>query len=233
MKTPILKTFVISALFITSAMVNAQNKDWANISRYQTTNKELSEAKQPIDAVFMGNSITEAWVKTDNDFFISNNYVGRGIGGQISAQMLLRMREDVIKLKPRVVVINAGTNDIAENANIYDPEITLGNIISMVQLAQSNHIEVVLASVLPTNRFRWNPNITDVAEKVIDLNTRIKQYAEANNIPYIDYHTALKDDENGLDLKYGEDGVHPKIEGYRIMEPLAKQAIDKALNSKQ
>lgn len=229
MKTLTLKSIFISALFITPVLLNAQNRDWANLNRYQTNNKELVEAKKQIEAVFIGNSITESWVGQDRDFFTNNNYVGRGIGGQISAQILLRMREDVIKLKPRAVVINAGTNDIAENANIYDSEITLGNIISMVQLAQANNIKVVLGSVLPTNHFRWSPDITDVAERVIDLNTRIKNYADTNNIPYIDYHSPLKDKDNGLDMKYGEDGVHPTLEGYRIMEPLAKQAIDKAL----
>lgn len=229
MKTSILKALFISALLFTTVVLHAQNRDWANINRYKTNNKELVEAKKQIETVFIGNSITEGWVTLDPVFFTNNNYEGRGISGQISAQMLLRMREDVIKLKPRVVVINAGTNDIAENANVYDPEITLGNIISMVQLAQANNIKVVLGSVLPTNHFRWNPNIEDVAVKVIDLNNKIKNYADSNNIPYIDYHTALKDKDNGLDVKYGEDGVHPNIEGYHIMEPLAKEAIDKAL----
>ncbi len=229
MKTSILKALFISALLFTTVVLHAQNRDWANINRYKTNNKELVEAKKQIETVFIGNSITEGWVTLDPVFFTNNNYEGRGISGQISAQMLLRMREDVIKLKPRVVVINAGTNDIAENANVYDPEITLGNIISMVQLAQANNIKVVLGSVLPTNHFRWNPDITDVAGKVTDLNNRIKNYADANHIPYIDYHTALKDKDNGLDVKYGEDGVHPNIEGYHIMEPLAKEAIDKAL----
>lgn len=229
MKTSILKALFISALLFTTVVLHAQNRDWANINRYKTNNKEFVEAKKQIETVFIGNSITEGWVTLDPVFFTNNNYEGRGISGQISAQMLLRMREDVIKLKPRVVVINAGTNDIAENANVYDPEITLGNIISMVQLAQANNIKVVLGSVLPTNHFRWNPDITDVAGKVTDLNNRIKNYADANHIPYIDYHTALKDKDNGLDVKYGEDGVHPNIEGYHIMEPLAKEAIDKAL----
>ena len=229
MKTSILKALFISALLFTTVVLHAQNRDWANINRYKTNNKEFVEAKKQIETVFIGNSITEGWVTLDPVFFTNNNYEGRGISGQISAQMLLRMREDVIKLKPRVVVINAGTNDIAENANVYDPEITLGNIISMVQLAQANNIKVVLGSVLPTNHFRWNPDISDVAGKVTDLNSRIKNYADANHIPYIDYHTALKDKDNGLDVKYGEDGVHPNIEGYHIMEPLAKGAIDKAL----
>lgn len=229
MKTSILKALLISALLLTTVVLHAQNRDWANINRYKTNNKEFVETKKQIETVFIGNSITEGWVTLDPVFFTNNNYEGRGISGQISAQMLLRMREDVIKLKPRVVVINAGTNDIAENANVYDPEITLGNIISMVQLAQANNIKVVLGSVLPTNHFRWNPNIEDVAVKVIDLNNKIKNYADSNNIPYIDYHVALKDKDNGLDTKYGEDGVHPNIEGYHIMEPLAKEAIDKAL----
>lgn len=229
MKTSIFKVIIISTLFVTSTIANAQNRDWANINRYQNSNKELVETKRQIEAVFIGNSITESWVKLHNSFFTENNYVGRGISGQTSAQILLRMRADVIKLKPRVVVINAGTNDIAENDITFDPEITLGNIISMVQLAQASNIKVVLGSVLPTNYIRWNPNLYNVAGKVIDLNNRIKEYAHAHNIPYIDYHSALKNKDNGLDLKYGDDGVHPTIAGYHIMEPLAKHAIDKAL----
>lgn len=229
MKTSISKTIFISALLFASVLLNAQNRDWANINRYKINNKELVETKKQIETVFIGNSITEGWVTHDPLFFTNNNYEGRGIGGQISAQMLLRMREDVIKLKPSAVVINAGTNDIAENANVYDPEITMGNIISMVQLAQANNIKVILAAVLPTKHFGWSPNIENAAGKVIELNTRIKDYADANNIPYIDYHTPLKDKDNGLDIKYGEDGVHPNIGGYHIMEPLAKEAIDKAL----
>lgn len=229
MTKSILRTIFISSLLYYSLTMDAQNKDWANINRYQTNNNEIVKTKKQIDVVFIGNSITENWVRLDSSFFENNNYVGRGISGQISAQILLRMREDVIKLKPQVLIINAGTNDIAENANIYDPEITLGNIISMVQLAQANNIKVVLASVLPTNQFRWNTTITDVANKVIDLNNRIKKYASANDIPYLDYHSALKDKNNGLDIKYGEDGVHPNIEGYQIMEPLAQKAIREAL----
>lgn len=230
MKKTALKIIFISSLFISSAIVNAQNKDWAKINRYHTNNNELMESKKQIDAVFIGNSITENWAGMDPDFFTNNNYVGRGIGGQTSAQILLRMREDVIKLKPSLVVINAGTNDIAENLDTYNPEVTLGNIISMVQLAQANNIKVILGLLLPTNQYRWSPDITDVAKKVIDLNTRIVKYADAHNIPYIDYHSALKDKDNGLDIKYGEDGVHPQIAGYRIMEPLAKQTIDKVLH---
>lgn len=229
MRSIIRKILFFSTVFFTAITATSQNKDWAKINRYQANNKELMESGKQIDAVFIGNSITENWVGLDRDFFINNNYVGRGISGQTSAQILLRMREDVIKLKPTVVVINAGTNDIAENADTYNPEITLGNIISMVQLAQANNIKVVLGLLLPTKEYRWSPDIPNVATKVIDLNTRIKNYADANNILYIDYHSALKDKENGLDLKYGEDGVHPKIAGYRVMEPLAKEAIDKVL----
>lgn len=229
MKSTLRKTVLCSTVFLATLTSTAQNKDWAKIGRYQANNQELIESKKQIDAVFIGNSITEGWVGLDRDFFVTNNYVGRGISGQTTAEILLRIREDVIKLKPALVVINAGTNDIAENLDTYNPEITFGNIISMVQLAQANQIKVVLGLLLPTNHYRWSPNITDVANKVIDLNARIIKYANTHNIPYIDYHSALKDQNNGLDIKYGEDGVHPNIEGYRVMEPLAKEAIDKAL----
>lgn len=229
MKIPSLRNIFTTALLTLSLTTIAQERDWANIARYKSANKEFLSENRLINAVFIGNSITEGWVGIDTDFFVANNYLGRGISGQISTQMLLRMREDVIKLNPSVVVINAGTNDIAENANVYDPEITFGNIVSMAQLAQANNIKVVLASVLPANHFRWNPNIANVADKVLDLNRRIREYADDHSIPYIDYHTPLKDKDNGLAIEYGEDGVHPNLEGYRIMEPLAKQAIDKAL----
>lgn len=154
MKSILQKTLLYSTLFFTTITATAQNKDWTNTNRYQANNKELMESTKQIDAVFIGNSITENWVGLDHDFFIHNNYIGRGISGQTSSQILLRMREDVIKLKPRLVVINAGTNDIAEGADTYNPEITLGNIISMIQLAQANNIKVVLGLLLPTKQYR-------------------------------------------------------------------------------
>ena len=164
------------------------------------------------------------------NFFKDNGYIGRGVSGQSSYQFLLRFREDVIKLSPMLVVINAGTNDIAENTSPYNEEYTFGNIISMAELAKANRIKVILTSTLPAASFGWNPSIKDGADKIVSLNNRIKEYAQKNKIPYVDYYQAMVTGNNrALNPAYTKDGVHPNSEGYTIMESLIKKAIDKAL----
>lgn len=176
----------------------------------------------------MGNSITEGWVKADATFFTNNGYIGRGISGQTSYQFLLRFREDVIKLKPSIVVINAGTNDIAENTGIYNEEYTMDNIISMVELAQLHQIKVILTSVLPAATFGWNTTIKDAPQKIEKLNKRIAIYAQMHNIPYVDYYSSMVYGENkALNPKYTKDGVHPTIEGYKVMENIIYTTINK------
>lgn len=207
---------------------NAQT-DWANFGRYASENKALN-APAPGEKriVFMGNSITEGWKKADSAFFASHPYVNRGISGQTTPQMLLRFRPDVIELKPAAVVILAGINDIAENTGPITLEAIFGNIVSMVQLAQANKIKVVLCSVLPANRFPWRPAIQP-ADKVIALNKMLKEYAEHHKIVYIDYYTAMVDDEKGLPKKYAEDGIHPTLEGYKVMEELLRKGLKKVI----
>ncbi len=203
----------------------ADNKTWANYERYQSANKEV---KKPI-AVFMGNSITEIWNRNDSAFFNRNHYVGRGISGQVTAQMLARFRSDVINLKPRVVSILAGTNDIAQN-NMYMPiEKIAENIFSMAELARANNIKVIICSVLPVYQYRWRPAIKDPAGQIIQLNNLLKAYAKEHKITYVDFHSVMKDSNNGLPLKYSEDGVHPTKDGFNVMEPIIKKAIDKLL----
>lgn len=178
----------------------------------------------------MGNSITEGWVRTHPDFFKTNGYIGRGISGQTSYQFLVRFRKDVINLSPALVVINAGTNDVAENTQAYNEDYTFGNIVSMVELAKANKIKVILTSVLPAAAFKWRPEIKDASQKIRSLNARIEAYAKANKIPYVNYYQALVVAENhALNPQYSKDGVHPTGEGYSIMEPLIKNAIEKAL----
>ena len=202
--------------------ISAQNKaDWANFSKYEAANPQEEKGK----VVFMGNSITEGWKNARPDFFSKNGYIGRGIGGQTSAQMLVRFRKDVLELQPRAVVILAGTNDIAQNQGFISLENTLGNIVSMVELAQHHHIEVILCSALPAYEFGWRPEIKDAADQIIQLNTLIRTYAESNGITFVDYHSALKDDRNGLPPKYAKDGVHPTVEGYEIMEQILQNAL--------
>ena len=185
-------TFVFS-LF--SAMFYTQ--DFANFAKYQKQNQDIKSKNTTPNSVLMGDSITEGWFATDPGFFTKHNFVGRGISGQVSSQMLLRFREDVILLKPKRVIILAGTNDIAENQGPISLDKVFGNIVSMVELAKENQIKVVLCSVLPAYDFPWKKGMVP-ADKVIALNQMIKAYAEKNNIIYIDYHTALKDDKNGL-----------------------------------
>lgn len=209
----------------------AQKKDFANLARYAKENVELPKpAKKEKRVVFMGNSITEGWVRTHPEFFKTNGYIGRGISGQTSYQFLLRFREDVINLSPALVVINAGTNDVAENTNPYNEDYTFGNIVSMVELAKANKIKVILTSVLPAAAFKWRMEIKDAPQKIQALNARIEAYAKANKIPFVTYYKAMvAGDNQALNPQYTKDGVHPTGEGYDIMEPLIKAAIDKAL----
>ena len=211
--------------------VYAQKKHFANFDRYAQENAALQQPTQKEKrVVFMGNSITEGWVRTHPDFFKTNGYIGRGISGQTSYQFLGRFREDVINLTPMLVVINAGTNDIAENTGPYNEDYTFGNIISMVELAKAHKIKVILTSTLPAAAFRWNAEIKDAPQKIKSLNERIESYAKANKIPYVDYYQALVVPESlALDPRYSKDGVHPTSEGYDIMEPLIKNAIEKVL----
>ncbi len=211
--------------------VNAQNRDFGGLNRYAQENKNVPIlGKKSKRVVFMGNSITEGWVNTHPDFFTDNGYIGRGISGQTSYQFLLRFREDVIKLLPTLVVINAGTNDIAENTCPYNEEYTFGNIVSMVELAQAHKIKVILTSTLPAASFGWNPSVLDAQAKILSLNARLKKYARKHKIMYVDYYEKMVYGENGaLNPQYTKDGVHPTSEGYLVMEELIKKAIDKVL----
>lgn len=210
--------------------VEQMKVDFGNLNRYKKANKTtLSPKPNENRVVFLGNSITEGWASDDSLFFIKNNYIGRGISGQTSPQLLLRFRQDVVALNPKIVIINIGTNDIAENTGPYDPEFTLGNIQSMTEIAQANGIKVILASVLPATKFEWRLSLGNRSAMIVDLNKRIKAYADKNKIPYIDYHSALKNADNGMNPDLAEDGVHPTLKAFKIMEDLAQKAINEVL----
>jgi lysophospholipase L1-like esterase len=230
-----MKSIFLFAFLITSLTTLAQDErlkiDWANLQKYSADNKKImSTPSKEKRIVFMGNSITEMWKTTDSGFFAGKPYVNRGISGQTTPQMLLRFRADVIDLKPAVVVILAGINDIAENTGPITLEAVFGNIVSMAQLAKANGIKVVLSSVLPAYDFPWKPNMQP-AEKVVMLNTMIKMYGQQNNIVYVDYYSAMVDERGGLNDKLAYDGVHPTLAGYKVMEPLVEKAIGKALSA--
>lgn len=211
---------LLGAILIPAAL-NAQN-DWANYERYAAENAKVAKAPK---AVLMGDSITDGWPAADMAFFNDNNFVGRGISGQVTSQMLLRFRQDVVDLDPKYVVILAGTNDIAGNSGKIDMDKTFGNIVSMCEIAKSNKIRPVICSVLPATRFGWSPMVTDAAEKIILLNSMLKEYARKNRIRYVDYHTAMKNAESGLSENLAYDGVHPTAEGYEIMENLLLKVL--------
>lgn len=205
------------------------NTDWPWLKRFDKENRQLAApARGEKRVVFMGNSITEGWGNTDPDFFKGKPYVNRGISGQTTPQMLLRFRQDVIDLKPAVVVLLAGTNDIAGNTGPTTLEATAGNIFSMAELAQANGIKVVLCALVPAFDYPWKPGL-EPAGKIVQLNAMLKDYANRNGCVFVDYHTAMKDDRNGLRPDLGDDGVHPNLTGYRIMGPLVEKGIAAAL----
>jgi len=204
-------------------------KDWAWLGRYEQDNAKLgAPGAGEKRVIFMGDSITDGWIDTDREFFETNKYIDRGIGGQTTPQMLVRFREDVVNLQPKVVIILAGINDIAENTGPSKIENVAGNIFSMCELAQAHGCKPILCSVLPASGFPWHPGI-DPVQPISKLNAMLKAYASANNLAYVDYYSAVVAEHKGMKKELANDGVHPNLAGYKIMEPLAKAAIDKAL----
>ncbi len=196
--------------------ISADAKDWAGFGVYEKANESVEERP---DIVFMGNSITEMWVKMDSAFFASHNFAGRGISGQTSCEMLVRFRRDVIDLKPRVVLILAGINDIAENNGEIKLENVMGNIMSMCELASVNGIRPVLCSVLPCNNLFWRKDLKP-AGKVKELNAMIIDYARAEGLTYVDYYAPMAMPDGSLNPKYTKDGCHPTLSGYKVMEEI-------------
>lgn len=211
---------------------DARLRDWANLNRYRQANAEVTTA----DVVFMGDSITDAWPQPRyGDFFPGKHYIGRGISGQTTPQMLIRMRPDVVAHKPKVVVILAGTNDIAGNTGPMTNEEIAGNIESMAEIATANGIEVVLSSILPTSNYHQGPNqaapqtVQRPLSRIRALNDWMKQYAASRGHVYLDYFAAMIDEAGMLRAELSGDDLHPNAAGYAIMAPLAQAAIDRAL----
>lgn len=228
MNTPRLLTLIFLLCFTGISFA----QDWANTSRFKDDNAKLGlPGSGEKRVVFMGNSITEGWIRTSPEFFTGKSYVNRGISGQTTPQMLVRFRSDVINLKPALVVILAGTNDIAGNTGPSTLEMIMDNLISMCELAKANNIKVVLSSVLPAFDYPWKPGMQPV-EKIAALNAMIKKYADQNGIVYLDYYSAMADERKGLPKELSGDGVHPNKKGYDVMAPLAEAAIKKALGTK-
>lgn len=219
--------------------LQARFNDYANFARYREANRQLAApAKDENRVVFMGDSITDSWKL--NEYFPNQPFVNRGISGQTTSQMLLRFRPDVIDLKPKAVVILAGTNDIAGNTGPTTLEAIQGNLTSMVELARANGINVVLASVLPISDHNKNragaPIVRSVQRppaQILALNNWMKKYAAENDLVYLDYYSATVDDKGFLKAELANDGLHPNAKGYEEMKPLVETAVRAALKKKQ
>lgn len=223
--------FLIIGLVITLFNLNILiAQDWANLEQFRADNAKLENPSENENrVVFMGNSITIGWLHARPEFFEGKPYVNRGISGQTTPQMLVRFRQDVINLNPKAVVILAGTNDIAGNTGPSTIEMIMDNIIGMAEMAHANDIKVILSSTLPAYDYPWKPGL-EPANKIIQLNEMIKDYANDKGHIYLDYFSAMADERNGLPKKYAEDEVHPTVAGYKVMEPLVEAAISKALD---
>ena len=206
-----------------------QRNDWPNFARYRQANAELGAPRAGEDrVVFMGNSITDAWARRFATDFPGKPYVGRGISGQTTPQMLVRFRQDVVALEPKVVVILAGINDIAGNTGPSTQEMIADNVMGMTEIAKANGIRVVLSSVLPASDFPWRRGM-EPAPKVTALNAWLKQYAQQAGVVYLDYHSKMANAQGGLSPELAADGVHPTAAGYQLMAPMAEAAIQQAL----
>jgi len=217
---------ILSLTLFFGTSVSAQ--DWPNLGRFKEANQKLVEqANDPERVVFMGNSITEGWINTYPDYF-AGHFVNRGISGQVTPQMLLRFRSDVVDLKPAAVIILAGTNDIAGNKGPSSLKMILDNLKSMTEIARSNNIKVLLCSVLPAYDYPWRPG-KEPNIKIPELNKMIKEYAKEANVTYVDYFSAMVNDKNGMKKALTEDGVHPTAAGYDVMQPIIEKAIKETL----
>lgn len=223
------------------ARLETRLTDWPALGRYRADNETVTApAKNEKRVVFMGDSITDLWDEPRfGGFFPGKPYVNRGISGQTTPQMLIRFRPDVIELKPEVVVILAGTNDIAGNTGPMTLEAIEANIASMAELARVHRIRVVLASVMPVSDYETtadgqprNQTIRRPPEKIKALNEWVKNYAAANKLTYLDYYSAMVDDKGFLKDELSNDGLHPNDKGYQVMAPLAEQAIERALKGR-
>ncbi len=217
------------ALFAPVVFAASSGDDWPNLARFAAENAHLSPPGRGENrVVFMGDSITEAWNNTEGGFFPGKPYVNRGISGQTTPQMLIRFRPDVVALKPKIVVILAGTNDLAGNTGPTTLEAIEDNFMSMCDIAKANGIRVILSSILPAYDYPWKPGVMP-SEKIAALNTWLKEYADKSGFTYLDYYSSTVGEKRAMKPEYTRDGVHPSKAGYSVMAPLAEKAIAETL----
>lgn len=235
---PVLATFLdaneVTALerpYKERKALDMRTTDWNKFARYAAQNDSIhrlmaANRKHHNTVIFYGNSITQNWYRIHPEFFHSHGFLGRGIGGQTSTHLLARFREDVLDLKPQVVMLMVGTNDLALNNGQITQKHIIDNIASMCELAKLHGVRPVLCSVLPSRGFRWNRMIVDAPERIIALNEAIKAYAKANKIYYVDYYSAMVDTDGGMkEGLHRGDQTHPCAAGYDVMEPIALDAL--------
>lgn len=213
-----MKRAIALLIFVLPIIAFAQNKneDWACIRRYENDNAKVVVRPK---AVLYGDSITDVWPKRDPSFFTDNNFVGRGISGQTTSQILVRMQQDVVALSPKYVVILCGINDIALNKwHAVDIDAAIANIKSMCDIARAHKIRPVVCTLLPSYKIKWRPELGDVLDIVREFNSKLVAYATANHVKVADYYSIFAGDDGRISAKYSDDTVHPNLEGYRIME---------------
>lgn len=204
--------------------------DFPQLATYRDRNAQLGPpAAGEKRVVFFGDSITEGWARSWNQFFAGKPYVDRGISAQTTEQMVLRFHQDVVDLKPAVVVVLAGTNDVAENTGPMTPEMTLDNFRAMLEMARANKIKLVVCSILPADDFWWHRGLQP-AHKIQALNQQLKAWADGEHVVWVDYYTPMADANGAMKASLSPDGVHPNTAGYAIMAPLAESGIAKALS---
>ena len=213
-----------AALLCASTLIaqDLPDNDWAHFGRYAQANSEVTA--KPL-AVLMGDSITDGWFSQDPDFFKQNNLLGRGISGEVTSHMVVRFRRDVVDHHPKYVVILAGINDIARNNGYIALENTMGNIISMCEIAKANKIKPVLCTLVPSAYIKWRPALKDTKEQVAKLNAMIKEYAKAKHYKVVDYATVLADAKGETRADLSGDSVHPNLAGYKLMEEALMKVI--------
>lgn len=204
--------------------------DWPQLDRYRDANASLPPvATGEKRIVFYGDSITDAWARKPEEFFPGKHYIGRGISGQTTPQMLVRFQQDIVHLNPAVVVILAGTNDIAGNTGPSTLQMIEDNFESMASIAKANNIKLVISSILPADHYNWRPQVRP-AQQIREMNTRLKALCQQEGLVYLDYYTSMANAGGGLDPELAKDGVHPTDKGYAMMSPLAEKVIAEALS---
>ena len=202
------------------------HSDWPNLAKYRKANEELKDSSSGGDRiVLVGDSITEGWTEFNPGFFQENNMVNRGISGQTTPQMLIRLKQDAIHLDPKIIIINGGTNDIWGNTGPSTPEMITDNLCSMAEIASKNNIQVVLSTILPVYQYPDRDDIIDPPKTISFINSVLQDYCNKNSLAFLDYFSPMADEKKGLRSDYGTDGVHPNKQGYSVMEQVLRETM--------